>query len=308
VSQTPGGYYQQSQGEAPWDNDPPTSFPQAAQPGAQPFGYGPPKGPPPRRPRRKRPRKRNVILLGFAALLVIGVIASAVSNNKSTKTKVTAAASTAANASAGTKKSASPSRRASTKAKAMAAKATSCDDRSPASGDIYVRTVTPGSPAQTEELGGEWRWDHATDKCLTSVQLTVATAPRSPGHCTQVGYVSDNPGYSLNHAVAPRLTDVVAQKGPACRAAAGARVATPSTAPSAPATTAPPPATTAPAPATSAPAAPATPAGCYPTSDEGTCYEPGEYCRDDDHGMSGVAGDGESIVCEDNDGWRWEPE
>jgi hypothetical protein len=48
-------------------------------------------------------------------------------------------------------------------------------------------------------------------------------------------------------------------------------------------------------------------ASCYPTSDEGTCYEPGEYCRDDDHGMTGLAGDGEQIVCEDNDGWRWEP-
>jgi cytoskeletal protein RodZ len=46
---------------------------------------------------------------------------------------------------------------------------------------------------------------------------------------------------------------------------------------------------------------------CTPTSDEGTCYEPGEYCRDDDHGATGVAGDGESIVCSDNDGWRWEP-
>ena len=52
---------------------------------------------------------------------------------------------------------------------------------------------------------------------------------------------------------------------------------------------------------------PTTAASCYPLSDEGTCYEPGEYCRDDDHGMSGIAGDGENIVCEDNDGWRWEP-
>jgi hypothetical protein len=56
-----------------------------------------------------------------------------------------------------------------------------------------------------------------------------------------------------------------------------------------------------------APAASPTPTGCYPISDEGTCYEPGEYCRDDDHGTSGIAGDGEPITCEDNDGWRWEP-
>ncbi len=81
----------------------------------------------------------------------------------------------------------------------------------------------------------------------------------------------------------------------------------------APATTAPAPATTAPAPvATTHAAAPPPPAstaptGCRPLSDEGTCYEPGEYCRDDDHGVTGVAGDGKTITCEDNDGWRWEP-
>jgi hypothetical protein len=63
----------------------------------------------------------------------------------------------------------------------------------------------------------------------------------------------------------------------------------------------PPPPTTAPA------AAPSTPSGCYPLTDGGNCYEPGEYCRDDDHGVSGVAGDGEAVTCEDNDGWRWEP-
>jgi hypothetical protein len=64
-----------------------------------------------------------------------------------------------------------------------------------------------------------------------------------------------------------------------------------------------------PAPAATTPAVVAvtTPAGCYPLSDEGTCYEPGEYCRDDDEGMTGVAGDGESIICEYNDGLRWEP-
>ncbi len=49
------------------------------------------------------------------------------------------------------------------------------------------------------------------------------------------------------------------------------------------------------------------PTGCYPTTSAGNCYEPGEYCSNADHGMSGVAGDGEAIVCEDNNGWRWEP-
>lgn len=58
--------------------------------------------------------------------------------------------------------------------------------------------------------------------------------------------------------------------------------------------------TTAPPPTTAPPAA--APTGCTPLSDEGTCYEPGEYCRDDDHGVTGTAGDGETITCENNDG------
>jgi hypothetical protein len=60
----------------------------------------------------------------------------------------------------------------------------------------------------------------------------------------------------------------------------------------------------APAPTTAAPPAPS---GCYPKTDSGGCYEPGEFCRTSDHGVSGVAGDGEAITCEDNNGWRWEP-
>lgn len=46
---------------------------------------------------------------------------------------------------------------------------------------------------------------------------------------------------------------------------------------------------------------------CSPKTDSGGCYEPGEFCRADDRGVSGIAGDGEAITCEDNDGWRWEP-
>jgi hypothetical protein len=46
---------------------------------------------------------------------------------------------------------------------------------------------------------------------------------------------------------------------------------------------------------------------CTPLTDAGHCYTAGEYCRDDDHGVTGIAADGEAIKCEDNDGWRWEP-
>lgn len=63
---------------------------------------------------------------------------------------------------------------------------------------------------------------------------------------------------------------------------------------------------TAPPPTDNAPTAP-TSSSCHPLSSSDNCYKAGEYCSDADHGLTGVADDGEAIVCEDNDGWRWEP-
>jgi hypothetical protein len=57
----------------------------------------------------------------------------------------------------------------------------------------------------------------------------------------------------------------------------------------------------------SPPPPPAPPAACHPRSSSGNCYEPGEFCSNADHGVTGLAGDGETIICEDNNGWRWEP-
>ena len=56
---------------------------------------------------------------------------------------------------------------------------------------------------------------------------------------------------------------------------------------------------------TTAPPAPAS--GCHPTTSSGHCYEPGEFCPHADAGMSGIAGNGEAIICENNNGLRWEP-
>lgn len=64
---------------------------------------------------------------------------------------------------------------------------------------------------------------------------------------------------------------------------------------------APPPTVAPPPPPTTAP-----PPGCYPKTSSGNCYEPGEYCPTADHGMTGVAGDGQRITCAYNNGWRWE--
>lgn len=58
-----------------------------------------------------------------------------------------------------------------------------------------------------------------------------------------------------------------------------------------------------------APAAQATPPfgqTCEPLSNHGTCYRPGEMCRDRDHGVVGIDFEGNTIKCVNNDGWRWE--
>lgn len=46
---------------------------------------------------------------------------------------------------------------------------------------------------------------------------------------------------------------------------------------------------------------------CYPLNHAGRCYVPGEPCRDSDLGVAGIAGDGQTIVCEDVHGLRWVP-
>jgi hypothetical protein len=69
---------------------------------------------------------------------------------------------------------------------------------------------------------------------------------------------------------------------------------------------APPPHTTPPAPPV-APPPPATTVSCHPLSNGGNCYSAGQFCRNTDHGVHGIARNGEAIVCADNNGWRWEP-
>jgi len=78
--------------------------------------------------------------------------------------------------------------------------------------------------------------------------------------------------------------------------------ADPTAAPAAP-VIAPPPPTHAPPPP------PPAPAGCHPTSPAGNCYQAGQFCSNAQHGTSGVAGNGQAILCRvASDGrWRWEP-
>ncbi len=88
----------------------------------------------------------------------------------------------------------------------------------------------------------------------------------------------------------------------------------PSTAPAAPTTTtavdtAPAYSPPAPEPTTQAPQPAQTTAqaqSCYPLTNGGNCYRPGEYCRTSDRGTSGIDANGDAIKCEDVNGWRWE--
>jgi hypothetical protein len=108
-----------------------------------------------------------------------------------------------------------PAARKSTVAKWSSA-ADRCDTDGFASGDIYVRMKSPGTATVAQRLGGEWIWNASSGKCLTSVQMMIASAPQVPGSCTWVGYVSRNPGYDVNATPASPLRHVVASSGPSC--------------------------------------------------------------------------------------------
>jgi hypothetical protein len=66
-------------------------------------------------------------------------------------------------------------------------------------------------------------------------------------------------------------------------------------------------ATTTPSPGSSGHGTTAAPTGCYPLTNSGSCYQPGEHCLYFEEGTSGVDGGGQPIRCDDYDGWRWEP-
>lgn len=110
----------------------------------------------------------------------------------------------------------SPATAKPVKAPAIDSTANACYARKAASGDIFVWMITSGQAPVAQELGGEWEWDHTTNKCLTSVEMIISTAPTVPGACTQVAYAADNPGYNVDGTPASPLKKVIASVGPAC--------------------------------------------------------------------------------------------
>ena len=178
-----------------------------------------------------------------------------------------------------------------------------------------------GAPGQYSP-DGKWWWDGSTWVAVQGSQPPPAK-PRLPhqtrsfwvglgviavvlvGFGTCMAAVANSPGAQRGAKAASMTSTPTAVSAPTVSPSVSpASTPTPTAAP----TAVPPPssAPTAVPPVAVAPPPTAAPA-CYPLSNSGTCYEPGEFCRTSDHGRTGRAGNGEAIVCEYNNGWRWEP-
>jgi hypothetical protein len=155
-------------------------------------------------------------VLSVVGLLVILGIAGAVAGSPKTMGSAAAQASNGSPSPQATRSPASGLAWVQAAKKASTAEADACYKRPWTSGDIYVRMIRRGRPPHVRELGGKWEWNHALNKCETSVQMMISTAPMTGGNCTQVGYVADNPGYDPNARPAAPLKKVVALAGPAC--------------------------------------------------------------------------------------------
>jgi hypothetical protein len=200
----------------------------------------------------------------------------------------------------------------------------------PQPGPLPAWTAQPGQqgfgspssrpPYRPPQRGRSWPARHkALTGLLAFVALIIIVAaarsggsPSSPGRGTAAGLTTITTSAAATETPshpATRAAATVQQTQPERTQTAVAATQAPAPAPPEPAPTTP--AHTTPAPSTPAavvaPPTSAAPAGCHPLTNAGKCYEPGEFCRAADHGASGLAGDGEAITCEDNDGWRWEP-
>jgi hypothetical protein len=182
-----------------------------------------------------------------------------------------------------------------------------------ASGARYSPSFSPSQPPhmpprQPSQRGKSWPARHkALTGCLAFVALIIiivaansGRSPSSPGSGTTAGLTTTASATAAT-APSPHVTQAAAavQKSHPKKTTQATSATSQAPAPSAPAQT--PPA------AVAAPPVSAAPASCHPLTNGGNCYKSGEYCRDSDHSVSGVAGNGEAITCENSGGWRWEP-
>jgi hypothetical protein len=252
---------------------------QPQRPAGPPFGVPqqyPPTG------KRAWPRRHPIWSAAIAIFISLVVIGASASNPPTTKTSKTSR-TTATAAQEGAAKLARPKLVCHAEAgRPRPRDHTAVMIRVDTVADAQVTAIAPGLSASARSVAGR-----ASAQGVRMLRFLVGGATPGARIAIVVNVSRNGQTGTCQASFRPRAVVVAVVKPPA------QPTATPSSAP------APPPAAPAPPPATAS--------SCYPLSDEGTCYEPGEFCRDDDHGVTGLAGDGETITCEDNDGWRWEP-
>jgi hypothetical protein len=91
--------------------------------------------------------------------------------------------------------------------------AVACQSQPAATEEIFVWSTDPELPPYAWRLGGGWTWNVAEKRCMTSVEFALASNPPGEDFCTQVGLVSENPGYDTEATPAPRLQRIVAEAG-----------------------------------------------------------------------------------------------
>jgi hypothetical protein len=249
---------------------------QPQRPAGPPFGV--PQQYPPTGRKRAWPRRHptlSAVIAIFVSLVVIGAAASNPPTTKTSKTSHT----TAAAAQEGAARLARPKLVCHAEASRPRPRDhTAVMIRVDTVAEARVTAIAPGLPASARSAAGQ-----ASAQGVRMLRFLVGGATPGARVAVVVNVSRNGQTGTCQASFWPRPTVVAVVK--------------PRTQP-----------TSTPAPSPAAPAPPpATAASCYPLSDEGTCYEPGEFCRDDDQGVTGLAGDGETITCEDNDGWRWEP-
>jgi hypothetical protein len=252
-------------------------------PGPRPGPYGPRTARTPTSRTRAWPRRHPIWSVLIAIFLLLVIIGAATNGTKPTGAKSPAAAPSPGATGTPTAHKSSPL--------ACSAQAASSRPADHTIVKIRVRTVAHAQVTATGPLAlarGQSAVSRTSAHGTRMLRFRVGDAPPGVAVVITVHVSHDGSSGSCHASLLPRP--------------APATVVTAPSPPTSPPTSAPaPPPTTAPAPP------PTTAASCYPLTDAGNCYEPGEYCRNSDHGMTGVAGDGKKIICEDNNGWRWEP-
>lgn len=82
-------------------------------------------------------------------------------------------------------------------------------------GEIYVWSSSGNDqPPDAMRLGAGYVWDFGDKECITTTEFALRSVPVGLiGYCSEVGRVSDNPGYPVNARPAPRLASVIGRRG-----------------------------------------------------------------------------------------------